>query len=104
MVLLVKNLCLTKMSRRRGFSKKKRRFWQFSIAPPKKFQMADIVGKKRDLRMLDPMIFSGKIRKNRKSLEKYFVSKFFGKLRKDTKKLGKILKKIRKNSLEKIKN
>ena len=34
-----KFFCLTKMSRRRGFSKK-RRFLQFSIAAPKKFQMA----------------------------------------------------------------
>ena len=39
MVLTVKKNCLTKMSRRRGFSKK-RRFLQFSIAAPKKFQMA----------------------------------------------------------------
>ena len=31
--------CLTKMSRRRDFSKK-RRFWQFYVSPPKKFQMA----------------------------------------------------------------
>ena len=35
--------------------------------------------------------FSGKIRKNRKSSEKYFVGKFFQKLRKNTKKFGKIL-------------
>ena len=49
------------------------------------------------------MIFSGKIRKNRKSSEKYFVGKFFRKLRKNTKKIGKILWKIRKNSLEKNK-
>ena len=35
MVLSGKKFCLTKMSRRRGFSKK-RRFLQFSIAAPKK--------------------------------------------------------------------
>ena len=29
--------------------------------------LGDIVGKKRDLGILDPMIFSGKIRKNRKN-------------------------------------
>ena len=62
------------------------------------------VGKKRDHMILDPLIFSGKIRKNRKSQEEYFVGKVFRKLRKNTKKLGKILKKISKNSFEKIEN
>ena len=35
MVLSGKKFCLTKMSRRTGFSKK-RRFWQFYVSPPKK--------------------------------------------------------------------
>ena len=35
MVLSGKKICLTKMSRRKGFSKK-RRFWQFYVSPPKK--------------------------------------------------------------------
>ena len=39
------------------------------------------------------MIFSGKIRKNRKSKEKYFVGKVFQKLRKNTKKVRKNTKK-----------
>ena len=50
------------------------------------------------------MIFWGKIRKNRKKLGKILCGKVFRKLEKNTKKLGKILKKIRKNSLEKIEN
>ena len=43
-----------------------------------------IVGKKRDHRILDPLIFSGKIRKNTKSQEKYFLGKVFRKVRKNT--------------------
>merc|ERR1712121_560581 len=79
-----------------------------------------IVGKKRDFGILDPVIFSGKIRKNRKNSEKYFQKfgkilvkpkkrsslKFGEKIRKNTEnskkypeKVGKILK-IRKNTLK----
>merc|ERR1712074_213091 len=69
---------------------------------------AIIVGKKRDHGILDPMIFSGKIRKNRINSEKYCVGEVFQIIwkniknsRKNTKKFGKIQKKfgkIRKNS------
>ena len=45
-----------------------------------------IFGKKWDLGILDPMIFSGKIRKNTKSQEKYFLGKVFRKVRKNTSK------------------
>jgi len=62
----------------------------------KMFHTSCIVGKKRDHGILDPMIFLGKIRKNRKSSEKYFEGKFFRKLRKDTKNIGKIQKKLEK--------
>jgi len=48
-----------------------------------------IVGKKRDPRIQDPVIFSGKIRKNRKKSEKYFFPKKREKL-----------EKIRKNTLK----
>jgi len=59
-----------------------------------------IVGKTRDLGILDPIIFSGKIRKNRKKSEKYSLGEVFKKNWKNTKKkIGKILK-IRKNTSE----
>merc|ERR1712243_333077 len=65
---------------------------------------AIIVGKKRDPRIQDPVIFSSKIRKNRKNSEKYFFPKNLGKIRKNSEKyfekFGKIAKKnlkIRKN-------
>ena len=51
--------------------------------------LADIVGKKRDHRILDPLIFSGKIRKNRKNPEKYFLGKFFRKYEKNSEKYEK---------------
>merc|ERR1712173_56849 len=70
-----------------------------------------IVGKKRDPRIQDPVIFSGKIRKNRKKFGKIekirkntFFPKNLGKIQKNSEKyfekFGKILKKnlkIRKN-------
>ena len=60
----------------------------FPLRPSwKNIDNTPIVGKKRDPRIQDPVIFSGKIRKNRKNSEKQ-------------KKFGKILfsKKLRKNS------
>merc|ERR1712074_454435 len=53
---------------------------------------AIIVGKKRDHGILDPMIFSGKIRKNRINSEKYCVGEVFQKIWKNTKKTRKIRK------------
>ena len=53
-----------------------------------------IVGKKRDPRIQDPVIFSGKIRKNRKNWgkkKKFGKILFPKKLRKNSKKFGKIL-------------
>ena len=60
---------------------------QMALLGSKFHHQVDIVGKKRDHGILDPMIFSGKIRKNRKSQEKYFIGKVFRKLRKNTKKI-----------------
>ena len=48
---------------------------------PHLLQPPPIVGKKRDLGILDPMIFSGKIRKNTKNQDKYFVGEVEKKLR-----------------------
>ena len=63
--------------------------------PSGSFYPPGIVGKKRDHRILDPLFFSGKIRKNRKNSEKYFFPKKLGKIRKNSEKyfekFGKIL-------------
>ena len=67
----------------------------FSAGLPSGFQ--SIVGKKRDHRILDPLIFSGKIRKNTKNPEKCFLGKFFRKYEKNQKNT----KKIRKNTMKK---
>ena len=53
-----------------------------------------IIGKKRDLGILDPMIFWGKIRKNKKNVRKNTLQVKF------CENLGKILQKIRKISFE----
>jgi len=63
-----------------------------------------IVGKKRDHRILDSLIFSGKIRKKEKVRKNTLSVRFSENLGKIQKKLGKIQKNIRKNSLEKIEN
>ena len=57
--------------------------------------MVRIVGKKRDLGILDPMIFSGKIRKNTPKIQKNNekMEKFSEKLEKYSGKLRKILPK-----------
>ena len=57
-----------------------------------------IVGKKQDLGILDPVIFSGKIRKNRKKSEKYFLGKFFRKYEKKSENYEKNSEKYEKNS------
>ena len=79
----------------------KSRFLTFTTRPGR---LATIVGKKRDPRIQDPVIFSGKIRKNRKNSEK---QKKFGKIlffQKTQEKFEKIWKNTLKNLENTLKN
>ena len=78
------------------------RVFFFDWSHPKSLCLIGIVGKKRDHGILAPMIFSGKIRKNRINSEKYCVGEVFQKNWKNTKKSWKNTKKFRKIRRKKI--